>query len=60
MVVTMMNSLRTQVRVLEAWLEELANRNELNISAVARLEIHYAWLSAELIRLECAPRGLTG
>ena len=44
--------LKTQVRVIEAWREELACRAELDISAVLRLEEHYAWLTAEVARLE--------
>ncbi|MEL7108845.1 MAG: hypothetical protein AAGJ68_12205 [Pseudomonadota bacterium] len=44
--------LKTQVRVLEAWREELATRPELDISAVRRLEKHYAWLTYEVARLD--------
>ncbi|MEO1323746.1 MAG: hypothetical protein AAFV59_12130 [Pseudomonadota bacterium] len=44
--------LKTQVRVLEAWREELATRPELDISAVSRLEKHYAWLTYEVARLD--------
>ena len=47
--------LRQQVRVLEAWREELACRPEIEIAMVTRLERHYAWLSSEIMRLE-APR----
>ncbi|MEL7030868.1 MAG: hypothetical protein AAGL97_14095 [Pseudomonadota bacterium] len=44
--------LKTQVRVIEAWREELAMRAELDVSALTRLETHYQWLSAEVSRLE--------
>lgn len=44
--------LKTQVRVIEAWREELATRPELDIKAAMRLETHYAWLTAEVSRLE--------
>ncbi|MEM9571324.1 MAG: hypothetical protein AAF996_07650 [Pseudomonadota bacterium] len=44
--------LKTQVRVIEAWREELACRSELDIPAVLRLEEHYAWLTEEVARLE--------
>ena len=44
--------LKTQVRVIEAWREELAMRVELDIPALTRLETHYQWLSAEVARLE--------
>ena len=44
--------LKTQVRVIEAWREELASRPELDIQAAMRLETHYAWLTAEVSRLE--------
>lgn len=44
--------LQTQVRVLEAWREELATRPEIDVSAVARLERHYQWLTSEIARLD--------
>ena len=44
--------LRTQVRVLDAWREELATRPDLDIQAITRLEKHYAWLTDEVTRLE--------
>lgn len=47
--------LRTQVRVIEAWREELATRPELDIAAVMRLEEHYAWLTSEVARLDPDP-----
>lgn len=47
--------LRTQVRVIEAWREELATRTELDIPAITRLEKHYAWLTYEVGRLDGDP-----
>jgi len=44
--------LKTQVRVVEAWREVLATRPELDISAITRLERHYAWLTYEAARLD--------
>jgi len=44
--------LKPQVRVIEAWREELATRPELDVSAVTRLEKHYAWLTSEVARLD--------
>lgn len=37
--------LKTQVRVIEAWREELASRPDIDIEVVMRLERHYAWLT---------------
>ena len=48
--------LKQQVRVLEAWREELACRPEIEISMVTRLERHYAWLSDEIYRLDTGQR----
>jgi len=48
--------LKTQVRVIEAWREELASRAELDMTAVTRLEKHYAWLTYEVARLDEAPQ----
>ena len=47
--------LKTQVRVIEAWREELASRPDIDIEVVMRLEKHYAWLTAEVSDLE-APK----
>ncbi|MEM8796482.1 MAG: hypothetical protein AAGE61_13015 [Pseudomonadota bacterium] len=47
--------LKTQVRVIEAWREELASRPDIDIEVVTRLERHYAWLTAEVSDLE-APK----
>ena len=44
--------LKQQVRVLEAWREELAGRPEIDIAAVTRLERHYQWLTSEINRLD--------
>ena len=44
--------LKKQVRVIEAWREELASRPELDINAITRLEQHYAWLTYEVARLD--------
>jgi hypothetical protein len=48
--------LKQQVRVLEAWREELACRSEIDIATVTRLERHYAWLTSEIMRLEMPRR----
>ena len=48
--------LKQQVRVLEAWREELACRSEIDIATVTRLERHYAWLTEEISRLDRPPR----
>ena len=47
--------LKTQVRVIEAWREELASRPDIDVEVVMRLEKHYAWLTAEVSDLE-APK----
>ena len=44
--------LKQQVRVLEAWREELACRSEIEVAMVTRLERHYAWLTEEISRLD--------
>ncbi len=48
----MIDWLRKQVRVLEAWREELACRPNIEISTVTRVERHYAWLTSEVCKLE--------
>lgn len=48
----MITWLKTQVRVLEAWREEVASRPELDIAQVTRLERHYQWLTSEVTSLE--------
>ncbi|MEO0550455.1 MAG: hypothetical protein AAFZ91_11090 [Pseudomonadota bacterium] len=44
--------LKTQIRVIEVWREELASRPEIDIEAITRLEQHYTWLTYEAGRLE--------
>ncbi len=48
----MLNWLKTQIRVLEAWREDVAMRPELDLDMVTRLEHHYQWLTAEVSNLE--------
>ncbi len=48
--------LKTQVRVLEAWRENLAMDVDLDLEQIARLERHYQWLTAEILTLESPPR----
>ncbi len=48
----MTNWLKTQVRILEAWREELSTRAEIDLGMVRRLEQHYQWLTSELVLLE--------
>lgn len=50
--ISMINWLRQQVRILEAWREELASRPDVDLSAVVRVETHYQWLCSEMYRLE--------
>ena len=49
---SMISWLKSQVRVIEAWREELASRPDLDITVIMRLERHYAWLCSEVSRLE--------
>ncbi|MEM0984931.1 MAG: hypothetical protein AAGJ32_01670 [Pseudomonadota bacterium] len=44
--------MKTQVRVLEAWREELAMRIDVDLEAVRRVETHYQWLTDEIGRLD--------
>ncbi|MCI4644811.1 MAG: hypothetical protein MRY64_08525 [Hyphomonadaceae bacterium] len=46
--------LHTQVRVMEAWREELAMQFEVNVEQVQLLERHYQWLTGEIAELEGA------
>lgn len=48
----MLEWLKTQVRVLEAWREDIASRPELDLDMITRLERHYQWLTAEVLNLE--------
>lgn len=42
----------TQVRVIEAWREEVAMHSDIDFEMVTRLEHHYQWLTSELAYLE--------
>ncbi|MEO0816842.1 MAG: hypothetical protein AAFX86_05985 [Pseudomonadota bacterium] len=44
--------LKTQVRVVEAWREELARQPDIDLAQVQRLETHYQWLTSEISKLE--------
>lgn len=44
--------LKTQVRVLEAWREDMATRPEFDLEMIMRLEHHYQWLTREVGTLE--------
>ena len=44
--------LAMQVRVLEAWREEVAMRADIDLGMALRLERHYQWLTAELAMLD--------
>ena len=48
----MLDWLKTQVRVIEAWREDVATRSDLDIDMIRRLEQHYQWLTAEVMNLE--------
>lgn len=48
----MLEWLKTQVRVIEAWREDIASRPELDLAMITRLEHHYQWLTAEVLNLE--------
>lgn len=48
----MLEWLKTQVRVIEAWREDIASRPELDLTMITRLEHHYQWLTAEVLNLE--------
>ena len=48
--------LHKQVRIIEAWREELACHPEIDIPTVERLERHYSWLTSEIDRLETSSR----
>lgn len=50
--IAMIDWLRSQVRVIEAWREEVACRPEIDVSEVERVERHYQWLTSEVARLE--------
>lgn len=48
----MIDWLKTQIRVMEAWRADLASRPEIDIAHLTELETHYQWLTAEVARLE--------
>jgi len=48
----MLEWLKIQVRVLEAWREDIASRPDLDFEMITRLEHHYQWLTAEVLNLE--------
>lgn len=48
----MLDWLRTQIRMLEAWRESVALRPTIDMEMVSRLETHYQWLTAEVSKLE--------
>lgn len=48
----MLDWLKTQVRVIEAWREDVATRSDLDLDMISRLEQHYQWLTAEVLNLE--------
>lgn len=43
--------LQTQLRVIEAWQEELSSRPDADLGQVERLARHHDWLTEELTRL---------
>jgi hypothetical protein len=53
----MLDWLKSQVRVLEAWREDIATRPRLDLEMVSRLEQHYQWLTREIVDLESLERG---
>ncbi|MEL7547002.1 MAG: hypothetical protein AAGJ84_10150 [Pseudomonadota bacterium] len=48
----MLSWLKSQVRVVEHWREELARQPDIDLDAVIRVETHYQWLTEEVARLE--------
>lgn len=48
----MLDWLKTQIRVIEAWREDVAARSDLDMDMITRLEQHYQWLTAEVLNLE--------
>lgn len=48
--------LKTQVRVLEAWRDELCIRPGCQTPMLLRLEKHHDWLTQEVSRLEAPAR----
>ena len=56
----MLEWLKTQVRVIEAWREDVASRPDLDLEMITRLECHYQWLTAEVLNLEERPSRRAG
>ncbi|MCR9080378.1 MAG: hypothetical protein NXH78_14885 [Hyphomonadaceae bacterium] len=56
----MLEWLKTQVRVIEAWREDVASRPDLDLEMITRLERHYQWLTAEVLNLEERPARRVG
>lgn len=50
--IAMIDWLKSQVRVIEAWREEVGCRPEIDLAEVERVERHYQWLRSEVARLE--------
>ena len=48
----MLTWLKAQVRVLEAWRENVAMHPELDLEMISRLEQHYQWLTREICYLD--------
>ena len=48
----MLEWLKTQVRFIEAWREDIASRPDLDLEMITRLERHYQWLTSEVLNLE--------
>jgi len=48
----MIEWLRTQVRIIEAWREDIATRQDLDLEMITRIEVHYQWLTSEVGVLE--------
>ena len=48
----MLSWLHAQVRILEAWREDITRRPELDFQLINGLERHYQWLTSEVARLE--------
>jgi len=48
----MIEWLKTQVRIIEAWREDIATRQDLDLEMITRIEVHYQWLTTEVCVLE--------
>ena len=51
---SMLSWLRTQIRVMEAWREELITRPDADLAQARKIDDHLAWMCAEYERLENA------